>query len=59
MIKRILAWCIILAAVALLLWFVLWCWDNARTVAYVFLGIIGGGLIGAALIWAFEEVMDW
>ena len=59
MIKRILAWAIILAAAALLLWFTFWCWENARPVACVLIGVIGGGLIGGILVWAIEEVTGW
>ena len=49
MIKRILAWCVILAAVAMLLWFTFWCWENARPVAFVLIGIIAGGLLAFTL----------
>lgn len=59
MIKRILAWCVILAAVALLILFTIWLWENARTVACGLIGIIAGLLIAGALIWAISEVTGW
>ena len=57
--RKTIAWAVIAAAIALLLWFTLWCWYNARTVSYVLLGVIGGGLLRAVLIWAIEEVTGW
>ena len=51
MIKRILAWCVILAAVGVFLWMIAYALTtpNGRIIAAIIVG-------GAVLIWALEEV---
>ena len=55
MIKKILAWCVILAAVGVFLWMIAYALTtpNGRITLAVIAAIIVGG---AVLIWALEEV---
>ena len=61
MIKRILAWCVILAAVSVFLWMIAYALTtpNGRITLTVIAAIIVGCVVGAVLIWAIEEVTGW
>lgn len=58
MIKRILAWCVILAAVAVVLWMIVYALTTYT--GRIVLAAIGGTvLVIELLVWAISEVTDW
>lgn len=58
MIKRILAWCVILAAVGVFLWMIAYALTTYT--GRIVLAAIGGTvLVIELLVWAISEVTDW